>query len=161
MTRRQFHTPRICKGERAGASCLVAYVGAEVVGVVSVEAVTCGELEAGAHEAAVFGLEKACGERWELVPIRRGSRDESVGAAAWGSGKVVVPRPVGFVFAGDECGLRGRGERRGVGSSSVLEESRTWKTSPVSGVPKEMYSTRLVRTTKEVRKVRSEVVGKV
>ena len=50
-----------------------------------------GELEASAHEAAVFGFEKARGERRELVPVRRGGGDKSMGVAAWGRNEVVVP----------------------------------------------------------------------
>ena len=118
---RQFHMPRIWEGEGARTGSLITCIWSEVVGVVSVEAVTHGELKAGAHEAAVLGREEAFCVRGKLVPVWRGSRYKRVGTVAQGGCEVAVPDAIGFIFARDECGLGRGGEGRGVGSSSVLE----------------------------------------
>ena len=46
-----------------------------------------------------------------------------MGVAAWGVYEVMMPCLVCFVLARDEHRLREGGERRGVGSSSILKES--------------------------------------
>ena len=120
-----------------------------------------GELETGAREAAVFGGEEAYGVRGKFVAIGRWGGYKGMGAMVWNGREVTAPHAVGLIFAGDERGLGGGRERGGVGSSSVLKKSQTWKTGPFSRIPKETYSTRKVRTRKEVRKIRCEIVSKV
>ena len=122
---------------------------------------TRGELEACTHEAAVFCHQEAGGIGGEFVAVGWWRGYEGRGATAGDGGEVVVPRAVSIVLTRGKRGLCGKGERRGVGSSSVLKESQTWKASPISGIPEEAYSTSPIRARKEVGKVSREIVHKV
>ena len=68
---------------------------------------TCGELETCTHEAAVLGRKEADGEGRKPVTVGWWGGYEGVGATARDGREVTVPHAVGFVLAGDECGLGG------------------------------------------------------